>query len=771
MSSYIRSIERQKYPRRDELNNYPKRLEKRRTDNAKFNVHNNPKDNSAILKRVINKRYKENIKKKYPYKNLDINVTDNDDNYNNNYNNTYDNNYYNINYKDFRYNNPSNYNNYNNPNYYNYSSSSKYGNSEYNSKYNNYNNNENYNNNNYNDNDIDVNNYKNNLRNRTININNYISPNVNDDDDDSNNNYDDEYYINNNLGMNGIDNRRRNDIMNRDRRYYLPYSRSLGKNTAAQRLLNNRIYNFNTYGDMYDLNPSNNQPFYLVTDNDRMGDYDMPYKKRKGKDYFLQNNNGYYMDNIPGKEINTDKRNNRDNYYNYDDNNKFNRSFIIYNNNDDDYLNNYNERTQRRRNRSQNKNSYYRNAKAVKAAKAYKERTIKFANHLSQYFVTYYMNIIKKLFNFLKSQKNKITNKKVLNNPKYKKKPINKKNLTNIKNKNIKPDNELKSYQKFINKPTNIQTGALKPLSKDNRMPYHKRNIIIDRIKSSNESVSQDKTVKCEMYRNINELNKKYDDIYNRKNRMSCNKNKGGNDLSFTSENRSFCRSVEKYKEIFENNINKERERKKFLENKKKKKDEEDKLRQIEKLKLKEKVKDKNNLEIKKFDNNNLIEELIKKSEELRKNIEKEIQKKKNIKNTNNVNMVENDKNKNNKSNDLEREKIRKKYGKKNSNYNNIKVNDKYEMVDVKKIVTKDRAIHLNIKYLNYIIMNNKNKNNNNKEKWKDYDVCNNCTISLFATKANSGFVTKKRKSDNNGKELTAIQEENKVDLSFSDSD
>ena len=67
--------------------------------------------------------------------------------------------------------------------------------------------------------------------------------------------------------------------------------------------------------------------------------------------------------------------------------------------------------------------------------------------------------------------------------------------------------------------------------------------------------------------------------------------------------------------------------------------------------------------------------------------------------------------------------------------------------------------------------MNNKNKNNNNKEKWKDYDVCTNCTISLFATKANNGFITKKRKSENNGKELTAIQEENKVDLSFSDSD
>ena len=38
-------------------------------------------------------------------------------------------------------------------------------------------------------------------------------------------------------------------------------------------------------------------------------------------------------------------------------------------------------------------------------------------------------------------------------------------------------------------------------------------------------------------------------------------------------------------------------------------------------------------------------------------------------------------------------------------------------------------------------------------------------------TSANNGFIPKKIKKEMNGRELTAILEENKVDLSFSDSD
>ena len=728
MSNYIRSIERQKYPRRNELNNYKKRHEKRSLDNGQLTSHKNPKDNSAILKRVINKRYKENIKKNNPYKKLNINTNfnDNDDDYYSNHKNTYDN-YDNIDYRDYRFTNPTNYNNRKNSNY-NHSSASKYDNSDVNSKYSNYNdnNNINYNNNKYND--IDVNNYRNNLRNKTINLNNYISPKVNDDEDNSSN-YDDEFLA---------DYNKRKNIMNEDKTYYFPNSRSLGKKKFKQRILNNRLYNYTTDGNPNNNNDEN-QPFYLITDSHQMEDYNnIPYNKKKGKEYYLQNTNNYYLDNFLGKDAIVRKRNKRDNYYNYDNNKRFNRSFIAYDNNDnndDDYSNRYYERSERRRNRSQ-RHSYKRKVKA------YKEKTIKFVNHLSQYFVIYYMNIIKKLFDYLKSQKNKKTNKNnVTSNRKYNKKPIKNNNFPKIKNRVVNPE-------KFVNKPNKAKEG----LSKEKRMPYHKRNIVIDRIKSNNESVSPDKT-KCEMYRNINELNKKYDDIYNRKNRMSGNKNKGGNDLSFTSENRSFCRSVEKYKEIFENNMNKERERKKLLE-KKEKKDQEEKL------------KDNNNLEVKKDVNKNLIEELIKKSEELRKNIEKEMQKKKNLKNAK-VNKEENGKN--NKLSDLEKEKFRKKYGKKNLNNNNNKTNDKYEMVDIKKIMTRDKAIHINIKYLNYIIMNNKNKNK--KDKWKYFDICNNCNISLFATKANNGFIPKKIKNEMNDKELTAILEENKVDLSFSDSD
>ena len=761
MSSYLRSVDRQRYPRRDALEHFPKRLAKRRIDNEKYNSQNNTRDNSAILKRVINKRYKENIRKKYPYKRLDIKV--NDDDYNYNYNNTYEN-FNNVNYRGYRFSDPYNYhNNLNNNlnNNYSYSSTSNYDNSDYNYKYANYNN-QNYNDNKYND--LDVNFYKNNFRNKTINLNNYISPTLNDNEDS--NNYD-EFFVNYNPRINDLIDKRRN-IMPRERTYYFPEPRRYGKNKNAPKILKNDLYNFNTYEDMYDVNPNNNngqnEPFYLITDRDQLEDYNILYKKRKPKDYIPRKNNNYLGNNYY-TEVNTDKRSKRNNFYDYEDNNRFNRSFITNNVNYDDYFNDYYERPVRRRNRSQDRISSYR------IKKDYEEKTIKCANHLSQYFVIYYMNVIKKLFNYLKSYKYKPlnkTNKTTTNNSKskYKKKPINMKYITNYKKKVAKPEKKIKIYENFLEKPKKEEEKKQRPLSNEKRLPYHKRNIIIDRIKSNNESLSPDRTTGCEMYRNINELNKKYDDIYNRKNRMSYNKN--GNDLSFTSENRSFYRnSVEKYKEIFENNINKERERKKLLENRKKKKEEENKLKEIEKSKEnQDKDKDKDNLDdAKKNVNKNLIEELIKKSEELRKNIEKEIKKKNKIK--------DNIKNINNKLSILEREKIKKKYGKKNINDNKNKTNDKYEMIDVKKIITRDKKIFINIKYLNHIIMNNKNKNNNKSDKCKFYDISSNSNISLFAIKTNNGHTTKNiknEKNEKNGRQLTAILEENKLDL-LSDND
>ena len=748
MSNYLRSYERQKYIRRDELENYPKRFAKRKMDNEKYNSQNYSKDNSAILKKVINKRYNENIKRKHPYKKINNDYNDNTYDYYNNAdynNNTYDN-YNNVDYKDFSFN--AHYHNSNNNN----SINSNNDNSDYyNSKYITYND-TNYKDNKYND--LDLTNYKNHFRNKTINLKKYISSNLN-DNEDSNNNYD-EFLIDYNQRNNEMD--KRKDNLTEDKRYYFPDSRGHGKNKTSRSTQKNNIYNFNTYGN-YEVNSGynndRNRDFYLSTDKDQWEDYNSFYRNRKSKDCIPKKNKEYYLDNIYEKGTSTEKRNKRDNYNNYEDKKKFNRSFIINNKNDDDYFNDYNERPRKRRNRSQIKMSY-------KKKREYEEKIIKAVDHLSKYFIIYHMNIIQKLFNYIKSYRYKTLNKRVTNNNKYKKKPINSKNVTKIK-KNIKPDKKLKTYENFLEKTTKKETRAQRPLTKEKKIPYQRQNIIIDRIRSNNESLSPDKTTRCEMYRNINELNKKYDDIYNRKNRMSYNKY--GKDLSFNSENRSFSRnSAEKYREIFENNLNKERERKKILEDRKKKKEEDkEKLREKQKIKEKEKIKNKNNLEVKKNANKSLIEQLITKSEELKKNLEKQLQKK-NIKT---INKIENGKNKNNRASNLEKEKNRK-YKKKNVSENKCKAKDKHEMVVVKKIVTKDKKIYINIKYLNHMLIRKKNKNNNRKRKY--YDICTNCIICLSAKKANNGFTSKKMKKDNNGRELTSIQEENKLDLSeFSD--
>ena len=754
MSYYLRNNERKKYLRRDEQK-YP---EKRRTYNE--NVKPQVKDNSAILKRVINKRYKENINKissrLYSLKQLD------NDESNEYYNDNYDN-YDNNEYKDYRNNNLYDYNNLNS----NYSSNSKYNYTDLsNSKYNNYN--SRYTENKYND--LTINNIGNKNRTKTINLNNYFSPNEEEDDIIY-----DEFIINYNEGINYEDIKKRNNF-NRNKTSY-PISKSSINNRNPRMTVNNMNNNYNNYEETYEPNQTNNkyynQTYYLNTEkNKNIEDFNILYRKRKIKDFIVNRKNYDERNNFDNNSV-LKRRIKKDNFNTFDDNNRYNRSFISNNN---DYSNNYNDRYQRlSTNRSQDK-AYYRNKKY------YEEKTKKFANHLFNYGFFYYIKVIKKLFDFLKSHKHKTKSKIMTEKPRNKQIPKRNNNNLNIRNKILRTENKINSYKKYLDKPS--KTEILKPQKKDekeSRLPYHKRSIIIERIKSNNESVSPDKQFRSEMYRNINELNKKYDDIYNRKNRLSYNNIKGTvNDLSFTSENRSFYRnSVEKYKEIFENNINKERERKKILEKKKKEKEEEEKLKEKEKekekvkqkgnekIKEKEKIKGKKNLEVKNKGNKALIDELIKKSEELRKNIEKEIEKKKNIKNNKNV---ENGKSKNSKMSALEREKIRQKYKKKNGGDNKNKVNDKYEMVDVKKIITKDKSIYINIKYLNYIIMNNKNKNNNNKSKY--YKISKNFNISLFAVKNNNGHTIKKIKNENIDKQLTSIQEENKVDLiGLSDSD
>ena len=761
MSYCLRKNERQKYLRRDDQK-YP---EIRRTYNQ--NVKPPVKDNSAILKRVINKRYKENINKillkLYSLKQLD---NDESNEYYNDNNDNYDNNEYN----DYKNSNLYNYDNLNS----NYSSNSKYNYSDYsNSKYNNYN--PRYTENKYNE--FAINNIGNKNRNKTINLNNYFSPNLEEDDIMY-----DEFIINYNEGINYEDIKKRNNF-NRNKTSY-PTSKSSINNRKPRMTVNNMSSNYNNYEETYEPNQTNNnfynQTYYINTEkNNNIEDFNILYKKRK-INYFVVNRKNYDERNNFNKNIVLKRRIKKDTFNTFDDNNRYNRSFIS---NNTDYSNNYNYNDRYQRlitNRSQDK-AYNRNKKY------YEEKIKKFANHLFYYTFFYYNKVIKKLFDFLKSHKYKTKSKIMTEKPGNKQIQKRNNNNINIRNKILRTENKIISYKKYLDKPS--KTEILKPQKKDekeSRLPYHKRSIIIERLKSNNESVSPDKQFRGEMYRNLNELNKKYDDIYNRKNRLSYNNIKGTiNDLSFTSENRSFYRSsVEKYKEIFENNINKERERKKILEKKKKEKEEEKKLKEKEKEKdkqkgnvkikrnekikekEKEKIKEKNNLKVKNKENKALIDELIKKSEELRKNIEKEIEKKYKKNNKN----VENGKSKNSKMSALEREKIRQKYKKKNGGDNKNKVNDKYEMVDVKKIITKDKSIYINIKYLNYIIMNNKNKNNIDKCKY--YKMSKNFNISLFAVKNNNGHTIKRVKNENIDKRLTSIQEENKVDLiGLSDSD
>ena len=96
----------------------------------------------------------------------------------------------------------------------------------------------------------------------------------------------------------------------------------------------------------------------------------------------------------------------------------------------------------------------------------------------------------------------------------------------------------MKHYQSYQNKLYKNDKNINKYIKKGDRierMPYHKNNnIIIERIKENNKSLSPSNKNKVEMYRDMDELNKKYEIINNRKNRLSFNDTKRSlNDLSF----------------------------------------------------------------------------------------------------------------------------------------------------------------------------------------------------------------------------------------------
>ena len=756
MSYYRDNNYNQKYGRRTEIDRrYPKYPEKRNTINQ--NIYSTKmRDNSAILRRAINKKYKEDINKNSEH----YNDSDNNDNYEEN---EQDNNY-NINLD-----NNNEYNEYNINNLYNYNNQ-HYNSNDYSNNRPNYD----YNDNNFYDQALisRINN------NRKKNMRNYYTTNIGQD------NMYDEFIINYNLGINKEDNYE-GKVLNRNKTQFI--------NNSINNNLNNKIYNTSTINyfnrDNYPLNNKknidipNSQINYLYRPQiENIDDYKVPYHKRRINNYTYKENkengmaNTYYL-NIPKNRNNLFHRNNtgknslynRNNNYNtFNEDNNYDRNQNLMND-DNDNGNDFNNNKNDYLNIDQNRPEYY-NAALIESNnnENYEDKIADFLEHVIKYCFLYYFKVIQKVFDFLKKAKDKPKiNIYIKSNPKIKKIPNQNKKNINIKNKMIKHQtvNYIDKYQTYSQKPNKSHIKKNKVSADNNeRIPYHRNNtyLIIERIKSNNESVSPDEKKKAEMFRNINELNKKYETITHRKNRLSCNNTRRSlNDLSFNSENRAIYRnSVEKNKEIFENNINKERERKrKILERKKKKKEE---LEKNEKNNLE--IKTKNKVDEKKDE----LSKLIQKNEELKKKIKKAIEDSKLdiIKNNKeNDKISKNSKNSNHKISSIERKKIRDKYKKKNSN----KKKDKYEMIDVKKISTKDKAIHINIKYLNYIPIKNKNNKDNKKYENEELKVCNNSSINLFATKINNGIKKKikNEKIENNNfyHKLSSIQEENKIDL------
>ena len=154
-------------------------------------------------------------------------------------------------------------------------------------------------------------------------------------------------------------------------------------------------------------------------------------------------------------------------------------------------------------------------------------------------------------------------------------------------------------------------------------------------------------------------------------------------------------------------------------------------------------------------------EKTLEKEREMKKNKEKEKKEnKKDLIYIQNNNEIFDNKNKNN---------IRNKYKKLNNNKNK---NNKNQMIIVKKLQTKDKKIHINIKYLNnYVTNNTRGKYFFNNKKYKNLQKNNAFNITLFGTKNKNKKIKNENNSNNGNKKLASIKEEkeNKIEVSLSD--
>ena len=540
----------------------------------------------------------------------------------------------------------------------------------------------------------------------------------------SNDNVYEEFIINYNRGGNPIDNPRLSNTLDRQK----PMNKVYSKVT-----LNNGIYRVDKKSHNKINNFYNNDKVERVEYFSSTYHPNHPYQKRRVVDIKEkeQIENGM-PDKIKKELYNKSNRNNFTNYNFFNKkqkNNAFNYNFNTYaqntNNLDRNYnsniiKNNFSNNTYEenfnfnisqkdfmmRRNININ-NNINNNKYLIKKNNIEKKINI-FLEHLSEYCVLYYHNIIKQLFTNLKKAKNK--QQKLFHN-----KSIDKTRSFNI----IKPIHHSSNYRNYLTKV--IQTNNTedkknnyyinKNKKNEERISNHKStDLIIDRIRCNNQSKSPDKKNNIEMFRDINELSKKYETINIRKNKQNYHNGnlKSGIDLSFDTD--SVKRNKEKEK--WEKNLEKERENKK----------------------LKEKNKINNSI------NNNKKNNLI----YIQNNNEK-----------NELNQI--------KTNNI-RNKYKKLKEKKNSNSN---------MIVIKKILTKDKKIHINIKYLNYYNPIKIRGTKNSENKYKSLQKSNCIYITLFASKDKYKKNKKENNNgkDNNNKKLASIKEEkeNKIELSFSD--
>ena len=234
------------------------------------------------------------------------------------------------------------------------------------------------------------------------------------------------------------------------------------------------------------------------------------------------------------------------------------------------------------------------------------------------------------------------------------------------------------------------------------------------------------------MFRNIKELSKKYEIISSRKSRRNNTTLKNIiKDTSFNNEYKTIKEfrfsSVEKNREKMENMINKERERKKKISQKKNKENMQKDISILIKknIILKNKIKDLEKNDKKTIEINWNLDAITIKSKE---------------KNT--------------------------KEGKANVHHinksNEKQIREKNEMINIKKIITKDKSINININYLNYIpLVKNKNRRNNLLR------IYHNCNITYFASSDKKETKEKKENEIKYHNELTSIkEEENKNDFS-----